>query len=69
MLAWAFHGRGLDVGEALWAGVFHAVAAFCHAGFSLCRTRWCRSRTRRAGAGRAHGADAGREPQGFQVLN
>ena len=35
LLAWAFHGRGLDVGEALWAGVFHAVAAFCHAGFSL----------------------------------
>jgi len=35
VLAWTFHAAGLDPGAALWAGVFHAVASFCHAGFSL----------------------------------
>jgi trk system potassium uptake protein len=35
LLAWAFHGRGMEWGQALWAGAFHSVASFCHAGFSL----------------------------------
>ena len=35
LLAWTFHARGLEPAAALWTGVFHAVASFCHAGFSL----------------------------------
>ncbi|MFD1429596.1 TrkH family potassium uptake protein [Lacticaseibacillus mingshuiensis] len=27
--------RGYDVGEALWYGIFHAVSAFCNAGFDI----------------------------------
>lgn len=30
-----FLGRGLGLGEALWGSVFHAVSAFCNAGFAL----------------------------------
>ena len=35
LLAWGFHVQGMAAGQAVWAGVFHAVASFCHAGFSL----------------------------------
>lgn len=34
-LAGFFAARGNPVGEALWRGVFHAVSAFCNAGFAL----------------------------------
>jgi len=30
-----FLGRGLDLGEAIWGSLFHAVSAFCNAGFTL----------------------------------
>jgi len=34
-LAAAFMAGGLPWGEALWRGVFHAISAFCNAGFAL----------------------------------
>ena len=34
-LATAFFADGLPWGEALWRGVFHAISAFCNAGFAL----------------------------------
>lgn len=30
-----FYQHGLPLADAVWAGVFHAITAFCHAGFSL----------------------------------
>ncbi|GAB4376207.1 MAG: hypothetical protein Kow0062_16170 [Acidobacteriota bacterium] len=35
VLAQRFHAAGLAWGEAAWRGAFHAVSAFCNAGFSL----------------------------------
>jgi trk system potassium uptake protein TrkH len=35
VLALRFSQLGFAPGEAAWRGVFHAVSAFCHAGFSL----------------------------------
>ena len=35
LLAWGFHESGKGWGEAAWWGVFHAVSAFCTAGFGL----------------------------------
>ena len=35
LLAVVFGAAGYPVGSALWHGVFHAVSAFCNAGFSL----------------------------------
>ncbi len=35
VLALRFSQLGLAPGDAIWRGVFHAVSAFCHAGFSL----------------------------------
>jgi trk system potassium uptake protein TrkH len=34
-MAIAYAGHGYRVGEALWNGLFHAVSAFCNAGFAL----------------------------------
>jgi trk system potassium uptake protein TrkH len=38
ILALRFSQMGFPLDEALWRGVFHAVSAFCHAGFSLWST-------------------------------
>lgn len=35
LLSGAYLGRGYSVAAALWYGLFHAVSAFCNAGFSL----------------------------------
>ena len=35
VLALRFSQLGMAPGDAVWRGVFHAVSAFCHAGFSL----------------------------------
>lgn len=35
VLTVSFRGTGLPLGEAAWRGVFHAVSAFCNAGFAL----------------------------------
>ncbi|MEZ5330736.1 MAG: potassium transporter TrkG [Thermoanaerobaculia bacterium] len=35
ILTWVFHGKGHGWAAALWRGVFHAVSAFCNAGFAL----------------------------------
>ena len=34
-LAWCYGAAGLAPGAAVWRGVFHAVSAFCNAGFAL----------------------------------
>lgn len=34
-LSWSYAAAGLAPGEAIWRGVFHAVSAFCNAGFAL----------------------------------
>ncbi len=41
VLSWAFARRGVSVGEAVWQGTFHAVSAFCNAGFSLFSDSLC----------------------------
>jgi trk system potassium uptake protein TrkH len=38
ILALRFSAVGFPLDEALWRGVFHAISAFCHAGFSLWST-------------------------------
>ena len=38
ILSFAFSLDGLDFGQALYFGIFHAVSAFCNAGFSLLDT-------------------------------
>lgn len=35
VLSFSYLGAGLPPGEAVWRGVFHAVSAFCNAGFAL----------------------------------
>jgi len=35
LLTVSYTGAGLPLGQALWRGVFHAVSAFCNAGFAL----------------------------------
>jgi trk system potassium uptake protein len=35
LLTWSFMNHGVELPEALWRGVFHAVSAFCNAGFAL----------------------------------
>jgi trk system potassium uptake protein TrkH len=35
LLTVSYSGAGLPLGQALWRGVFHAVSAFCNAGFAL----------------------------------
>ena len=35
ILSFSYLGAGLAPGEAVWRGVFHAVSAFCNAGFAL----------------------------------
>lgn len=34
-LTWRFHAHGSAWGKAAWFGVFHAISAFCNAGFAL----------------------------------
>ena len=38
VLSFAFSLEGLDFGQALYFGIFHAISAFCNAGFSLLDT-------------------------------
>ncbi len=35
ILSWRFSEHGMSTGRSLYAGLFHAVSAFCNAGFSL----------------------------------
>lgn len=35
ILTWGYWSREMALGEAVWHGVFHAISAFCNAGFAL----------------------------------
>lgn len=35
LLTWGYYLRDMEFGAALWRGIFHAVSAFCNAGFAL----------------------------------
>lgn len=35
LLAWRHAAAGIEAGRAIWYGVFHAISAFCNAGFAL----------------------------------
>jgi len=35
IMTWGYWSRGRAVGEAIWHGIFHAISAFCNAGFAL----------------------------------
>src|SRR5688572_31133431 len=35
ILTWRFVAHGIPIDDALWRGTFHAISAFCNAGFAL----------------------------------